>query len=211
MVEQQARALQAAQREAEAREKLASKSHSPEVIPASRLQSTPNKSTEDSSAKSGRSKDSEKSRDPEEEDDEDMSPPPMKRERVDSFDHRNGSPVMSGANIRIANRGESGDSSLVVSLEINSVMYQGVLFAQPGSLGSSKKISSSSNTAATTGIDRSNINGGVQRLLSLFSCIKRGNFVFLCDPLRGHCEAGKLGLPGVQWPSHMGNQLSRFL
>ena len=105
MVEQQARALQAAQREAEAREKLASKSHSPEVIPASRLQSTPNKSTEDSSAKSGRSKDSEKSRDPEEEDDEDMSPPPMKRERVDSFDHRNGSPVMSGANIRIANRG----------------------------------------------------------------------------------------------------------
>ena len=105
MVEQQARALQAAQREAEAREKLASKSHSPEIIPASRLQSTPNKSTEDSSAKSGRSKDSEKSRDPEEEDDEDMSPPPMKRERVDSFDHRNGSPLMSGANIRIANRG----------------------------------------------------------------------------------------------------------
>ena len=27
--------------------------------------------------------------------------------------------------------GDSGDSSLVVSLEINSVMYQGVLFAQP--------------------------------------------------------------------------------
>ena len=108
MVEQQARALQAAQREAEAREKLVSKSHSPEVItPASRLQSTPNKSTEDSSAKSGRSKDSEKSRDPEEEDDEDMSPPPMKRERVDSFDHRNGSPLMSGANIRIANRGSN--------------------------------------------------------------------------------------------------------
>ena len=26
--------------------------------------------------------------------------------------------------------GESGDSSLVVSLEINSVVYQGVLFAQ---------------------------------------------------------------------------------
>ena len=29
--------------------------------------------------------------------------------------------------------GDSGDSSLVVSLEINSVMYQGVLFAQPKS------------------------------------------------------------------------------
>ena len=28
--------------------------------------------------------------------------------------------------------------------------------------------------------------------MSLFSCIKRGNFVFLCDPLRGHCEAGSL-------------------
>ena len=95
MVEQQARALQAAQREAEAREKA---SKSPEI----RLHhSTPNKNNDDS--KSGRSKDSEKSRDPDE--DEDMSPPPMKRERVDSFDHRNGSPVMPGANIRIANRG----------------------------------------------------------------------------------------------------------
>ena len=29
--------------------------------------------------------------------------------------------------------GESGDRSLVVSLEINSIMYQGVLFAQPTS------------------------------------------------------------------------------
>ena len=29
--------------------------------------------------------------------------------------------------------GESGDRSLVVSLEINSIMYQGVLFAQPSS------------------------------------------------------------------------------
>ena len=60
-----------------------------------------------------------------------------------------------GANIRISSRGkstrrrstkpcplsllflpfpgDSGDSSLVVSLEINSVMYQGVLFAQPKS------------------------------------------------------------------------------
>ena len=34
--------------------------------------------------------------------------------------------------------------------------------------------------------------GGVQRLSSLFSCIKRGSFALLCDPLRGHCEAGSL-------------------
>merc|ERR1712018_770340 len=116
------------------REKASRSPKSPEI----RLQqhSTPNNknnsSKEDarsSDAISGRSKDSDKSRDIEE--DDDMSPPPMKRERVDSFDHRNGSPVLPGANIRIANRGDSGDSSLVVSLEINSVMYQGVLFAQP--------------------------------------------------------------------------------
>ena len=52
--------------------------------------------------------------------------------------------------------GESDESSLVVSLEINSVMYQGVLFAQPGSLGSSK-FSSSDNSAkaALTGKDQS--------------------------------------------------------
>ena len=114
MVEQQARALQAAQREAEARERERERekaSRSPKS-PEIRLQqhSTPNNknnsSKEDarsSDAISGRSKDSDKSRDIEE--DDDMSPPPMKRERVDSFDHRNGSPVLPGANIRIANRG----------------------------------------------------------------------------------------------------------
>eukprot|EP00095_Tigriopus_kingsejongensis_P003170 snap_masked-scaffold91_size383040-processed-gene-0.2 protein:Tk03170 transcript:snap_masked-scaffold91_size383040-processed-gene-0.2-mRNA-1 annotation:"protein dead ringer homolog" len=65
-------------------------------------------------------------------DDSAHSPPPMKRERRDSIEdsRRNGSP-MGGANIRISSRGDSGDSSLVVTLEINSVMYQGVLFAQP--------------------------------------------------------------------------------
>lgn len=40
--------------------------------------------------------------------------------------------TLPGANIKITNRGDStsGDSSLVVSLEINGVSYQGVLFAQ---------------------------------------------------------------------------------
>mgnify|MGYP001261829192 CR=1 FL=1 len=42
--------------------------------------------------------------------------------------------------------GESGDSSLVVSLEINSVMYQGVLFAQPASLSKVKDRNSSSSS-----------------------------------------------------------------
>lgn len=42
---------------------------------------------------------------------------------------------LPGANIRINSRGDgrNGDSSLVVSLEINGTTYQGVLFAQPGS------------------------------------------------------------------------------
>ena len=33
----------------------------------------------------------------------------------------------------VAGDGRNGDSSLVVSLEINGTTYQGVLFAQPGS------------------------------------------------------------------------------
>jgi len=41
---------------------------------------------------------------------------------------------LPGANIKIENRGDgrNGDSSLVVSLEINGTTFQGVLFAQPG-------------------------------------------------------------------------------
>merc|ERR1712223_444494 len=40
---------------------------------------------------------------------------------------------LPGVNIKMANRGDgrNGDSSLVVSLEINGTTYQGVLFAQP--------------------------------------------------------------------------------
>ena len=57
--------------------------------------------------------------------------------------------------------GDSGDSSLVVTLEINSVMYQGVLFAQNNqekqssrekapSLGSSSNHKSDSSSSATS-------------------------------------------------------------
>ena len=94
MVEQQARALQAAQREAEAREKELS-SKSPGGSDSPRLNDK-----QDSSKRSKESS-SEKSRE-----DDDLSPPPMKRERQDSLDHRNGSPGGLGANIRIANRGK---------------------------------------------------------------------------------------------------------
>lgn len=127
MVEQQARALQAA-REAEA----ASREKDKEVSSTERLQ----RDLKERPLVRERESDT---RDREE--DDEMSPPPLKRERQDSFEGRsNGSPI-AGANIRIANRGESGDSSLVVSLEINSVMYQGVLFAQPTSAPSNKSSS----------------------------------------------------------------------
>ncbi len=46
--------------------------------------------------------------------------------------------------------GENGDSSLVVSLEINSVMYQGVLFAQPSKANNSKDVSSPPRVEAST-------------------------------------------------------------
>ena len=44
--------------------------------------------------------------------------------------------------------GENGDSSLVVSLEINSVMYQGVLFAQPSKANNSKDAAASAGSPA---------------------------------------------------------------
>ena len=98
MVEHQARALQAAQREAEAREKDLQASKSPLSLGDKSI-------NKDSDSTSKRSKESsEKSR---HEEDDDLSPPPMKRERQDSLDHRNGSPVGLGAHIRIANRGKS--------------------------------------------------------------------------------------------------------
>jgi len=88
------------------------------------------------------------------EEDDVMSPPPMKRERSDSVEGRtNGGGAIGGANIRIASRGESGDRSLVVSLEINSIMYQGVLFAQPTSRGKQAP-NNSANTNSNNIIER---------------------------------------------------------
>ena len=115
MVEQQARMLQAAQlgqREAEAREKETS-SKSPQMSESLPRLSQPkdqNNREEIIGISQKRGNNSERSKESSEKsrcDEEDgMSPPPMKRERSDSFDHRNGSPLGMGANIRIANRGK---------------------------------------------------------------------------------------------------------
>ncbi|XP_043525817.1 protein dead ringer [Frieseomelitta varia] len=47
-------------------------------------------------------------------------------------DSSNERTIMAGTHIRISNRGDgrNGDNSLVVSMELNGIMYQGVLFAQ---------------------------------------------------------------------------------
>eukprot|EP00096_Caligus_rogercresseyi_P014041 TRINITY_DN6589_c0_g1_i1.p1 TRINITY_DN6589_c0_g1~~TRINITY_DN6589_c0_g1_i1.p1 ORF type:complete len:538 (-),score=179.05 TRINITY_DN6589_c0_g1_i1:688-2301(-) len=104
------------------------------------------------------------------------SPPPVKRERTEAASNTTpgnnsgnnsannsssstageksggkspGTPE-NGANIRIASRGDnSGDSSLVVSLEINSVMYQGVLFAQSSTTPGEAKSSANSPEVET--------------------------------------------------------------
>jgi len=54
---------------------------------------------------------------------------------------------LPGVNIKMANRGDgrNGDSSLVVSLEINGTTYQGVLFAQPGSGKQGQQLNRSSS------------------------------------------------------------------
>ena len=115
MVEQQARMLQAAQlgqREAEAREKETS-SKSPQMSESLPRLSQPkdqNNREEIIGISQKRGNNSERSKESSEksrcDEEDDMSPPPMKRERSDSFDHRNGSPLGMGANIRIANRGK---------------------------------------------------------------------------------------------------------
>ena len=103
MVEQQARMIQAAQQEAEAREKEYN-SKSPVLINESnRLSQPKDQNTENNKQFSERSKESCKKSHCEEE--EYLSSPPMKRERQDSSEHRSGSPLGMGANIRIANRG----------------------------------------------------------------------------------------------------------
>lgn len=145
MAEQHARALQAV-REAEERDKK----EEAECIEAEKRRERENDIRKEERERPDRHRDRERDRSerdhrvrprtPDEdvlldgEEDDALSPPPMKRERSDSTEGRtNGGGAIGGANIRIASRGESGDKSLVVSLEINSIMYQGVLFAQPTS------------------------------------------------------------------------------
>ncbi|XP_023709417.1 protein dead ringer isoform X2 [Cryptotermes secundus] len=66
------------------------------------------------------------------ESDESLGPPPPKR-IMSSEDNMNKHSGVAGTHIKIASRGDGRagiDNSLVVSMEINGVMYQGVLFAQ---------------------------------------------------------------------------------
>ncbi|XP_060817803.1 protein dead ringer isoform X4 [Bombus pascuorum] len=60
-------------------------------------------------------------------------PPPAKRLlSQDDSPMEKSATVATGTHIKISNRGDgrNGDNSLVVSMELNGVMYQGVLFAQ---------------------------------------------------------------------------------
>lgn len=60
-----------------------------------------------------------------------------------------------GTHIKISNRGDgrNGDNSLVVSMELNGIMYQGVLFAQSESrTANSTSGSSNSNAKASRSI-----------------------------------------------------------
>ncbi|CAD1468601.1 unnamed protein product, partial [Heterotrigona itama] len=54
-----------------------------------------------------------------------------------------------GTHIKISNRGDgrNGDNSLVVSMELNGVMYQGILFAQNDNKTSSNTATCSSNNS----------------------------------------------------------------
>ncbi|KAG8254392.1 AT-rich interactive domain-containing protein 3A [Homalodisca vitripennis] len=57
-----------------------------------------------------------------------VGPPPLKRHQPDSEE-----PKVTGTHIKISSRNDGrggGDNSLVVSMDINGTMYQGVLFAQ---------------------------------------------------------------------------------
>ena len=123
MVEQQARVLQAAQREAEAREKeLNSKSPSSDSIRFSQPKEDNNPINRPNNISNRPKENSEKSLSRNDEDD-DLSPPPMKRERSDSFDQRNGSPIGMGANIRIANRGKNYTFLFIFNMFILGKFY----------------------------------------------------------------------------------------
>jgi len=84
-------------------------------------------------------------RDRDEDSDEGVSPPPSKRiageedddEEVTALSERRGDTLIHntipGTNIKITTRGEGSDSSLVVSMELNGLTYQGILFQKPAS------------------------------------------------------------------------------
>lgn len=78
-------------------------------------------------------------------------PPPAKRllSDEDSPPEKN-APATLGTHIKISNRGDgrNGDNSLVVSMELNGVMYQGVLFAQSDSRSTSSTASTNNNNNA---------------------------------------------------------------
>ncbi|XP_043279131.1 protein dead ringer-like isoform X2 [Venturia canescens] len=80
-------------------------------------------------------------------------PPPAKRLLSDDDSpNEKHVPALAGTHIKISNRGDgrNGDNSLVVSMELNGVMYQGVLFAQTE--GRSTTTATNNNTKAARSI-----------------------------------------------------------
>jgi len=85
----------------------------------------------------------------EESEGEGVSPPPCKRQdrgdMENDTEEEEASPIprpdretlihntIPGTNIKITTRGEGSDSSLVVSMELNGLTYQGILFQKPAS------------------------------------------------------------------------------
>lgn len=74
--------------------------------------------------------------------DEGVSPPPCKRPHSGEDDDVTALPdrreqmihnTIPGTNIKITSRGEGPESSLVVSMELNGLTYQGILFQKPSS------------------------------------------------------------------------------
>ncbi|XP_031833425.1 retained isoform X2 [Nomia melanderi] len=63
-------------------------------------------------------------------------------------------PATLGTHIKISNRGDgrNGDNSLVVSMELNGVMYQGVLFAQTDSRTGSSTASNNNTTKSSRSV-----------------------------------------------------------
>ncbi|XP_076236263.1 retained [Calliopsis andreniformis] len=77
-------------------------------------------------------------------------PPPAKRLLSDEDSPADKKiPASVGTHIKISNRGDgrNGDNSLVVSMELNGVMYQGVLFAQTDSRTTNSTAASNNNNS----------------------------------------------------------------